>query len=350
MSPAVHFLTPEAAIAAPAVLVPAVAVLLGSRRRRSLLALLGLAPAPLARRVGVALAVAAACALLVAAAAQPVLVRSQTRDVRTDAELYVVLDTSRSMDASASPTAPTREERAKRFAVAFRSALPEIPAGAASFTDRVLPHLVPTSDVATFDSTIAQAIGVDRPPPSEPLALATSYNVLTQLAGMGGFTPHASHRLLVLLTDGESQPYTPAEVAQSLRPGRTRLLVVRFWRREERVFVRGVSTGYVPTPSSTTPLAALGRLSVGGRVFGERDAPAAARAARSFFGSGPARSLTGRRRSLPLAPWLTLAALLPLGLVLGRHGGGVPPSRRSAPARALPHAAAAPPALEHARL
>ncbi|MFL5929418.1 MAG: vWA domain-containing protein [Gaiellaceae bacterium] len=342
MSSALHFLTPEAVYAAPVVLVPAAAVLLSSRRRRKLLALLGLAPAPLVRRAGTALAAAAACALLVAAAAQPVLARSPVRNVRTDSELYVVLDTSRSMAASATPTAPTREARAKRFAIELRSALPEIPAGAASFTDQVLPHLVPTSDAAAFDSTIAQAIGVNRPPPSEPVPLATSYTVLSQLPGSGGFAPHTARRLLVLLTDGESQPYTAAEVAQSLRSARTGLLVVRFWRRNERVFVRGVSAGYVPTPSSTAPLAALGRLSAGGRVYGEHDAPAAARAARSFFGSGPSRGVAGRRESLPLAPWLTLAALLPLGLVLGRHGGGPRAPRTAASARALLHRAAAP--------
>ena len=322
MSPALRFLTPEAAVAAPVVLVPALAALLGSRRRRRLLALLGLEPAPLARRVATALAAAAACALLVAAAAQPVLVRSQTRDVRTDSELYVVLDVSRSMAASTSPASATREERAKRFAVAFRSALPQIPAGVASFTDRVLPHLVPSPDVASFDATIAQAIGIDRPPPSEPVRLATSYTALSELVRTGGFAPRVTHRLLVLLTDGESQPYSPARVVHSLESARTGLIVVRFWRSDERVFVHGISAGYVPARASSGPFGSLGRLSAGGRVFGERQAPAAARVARSFFGSGPTRRLGGRRQSQPLAPWLTLAALLPLGLLLGRRGGG----------------------------
>lgn len=321
MTTTLHFLTPEAAVAAPVVLAPAIAAL-HSRRRRRLLDLLGLAPAPFVQRAGIALAAAAACALLVAAAAQPVLVRSQSRHVRTDAELYVVLDTSRSMNASASPRSPRREERAKRFALAFRAALPEIPAGVASFTNRVLPHLVPTPDAATFDSTIAQAIGVDRPPTSHPIALATTYNVLSQLVGAGGFAPRTRHRLLVLLTDGESQTYSPAHVAQTLQSARTGLIVVRFWQAGERVFVHGVSAGYLPTSSSSGPLADLGRRSVGGRVFGEHDASAAARAAQAFLGSGPTRALGARRRSVPLAPWLTLAALVPLGLVLGRHGGG----------------------------
>src|SRR5207253_351044 len=68
--------------------------------------------------------------------------------------------------------------------------------------------------------------------------------------------------------------------------------------------------------------------SVGARVFGERDVAAAANAARRFFGKGPTRSIGERRESVPLAPWLTLVALVPLGLVLGRRGGGSSPRRR----------------------
>jgi hypothetical protein len=328
-----QFLTPMAAIAAPAAVAPAAAVLLQSRRRRTMLATLGLAPLPLTRRLGLAAAAGAASALLILAAAQPVLARSQPRSVRTDAELYVVLDTSRSMTARASPGSPTRENRAKAFAIAFRSALPEIQSGVASFTDRLLPHLFPSADVATFDATIDQAVGIDRPPPSAALLpLATSFDMLSQLPAGGAFSRHARRRLLVVLSDGESQTYAPSQVAQALRTARTSLLLVRFWRPDERVFVHGAPAGYRPAPSSTQPLAALGARSVGARVFGERDVAAAAHAARGFFGSGPTRRIDRRRDSVPLAPWLTLAALLPLGLVLGRRGGGSPLRRATAAA------------------
>src|SRR5262249_6912201 len=131
------------------------------------------------------------------------------------------------------------------------------------------------------------------------------------------------------LTDGESQTYSPVHVAQSLQSARTGLIVVRFWRASERVFVHGLSAGYLPTSSSIGPLADLGRLSAGSRVFGEHDASAAAGAARALSGSGPTRAPGARRRSVPLAPWLTLAALVPLGLVLGRRGGGMT-ARRTA--------------------
>jgi hypothetical protein len=336
LSATLEFLTPLAALAAPAALVPAAAVLLQSRRRAAMLAKLGLAPPPLARRLGVALAAAAASALLIVAAAQPVLHRFQPRSVRADAELYVVLDTSRSMSASASSSSPTREERAKRFAIALRAALPEIPSGVASFTDRLLPHLLPSSDVATFDATVREALGIDRPPPSAHLTLATSYDMLSQLPSGGAFSPHVRHRLLVLLSDGESQTYLPARVSQSLRDAHASLLLVRFWNSDERVFVRGAPAGYRPTPSSSLALADLGAHSVAARVFGGQDVAAAADAARGFFGSGPTRAIGVQHGSVPLAPWLTLVALVPLCLVLGRRGGGSSPRRRALrrPARA----------------
>src|SRR5262249_17490786 len=128
LSGTLHFLTPEAAVIAPAALVPAAAALLVSPRRRRSLGGAGLPPAPRAPGGGAASGAAAACALVIVAAAQPVLVRQTARDVRTDAELYVALDTSRSMGASASPGSASREDRAKRFAIALRSALPDIPA------------------------------------------------------------------------------------------------------------------------------------------------------------------------------------------------------------------------------
>lgn len=322
MSATLHFLTPAAALAAPAAVVPAAAALLQSRRRKRTLQTLGLAPPSFGRRLGVAAAAAAASSLLIVAAAQPVLRRSQPRNVRTDSELFVVLDTSRSMAARASPSSRTREQRAKAFAVAFRSTLPQIASGVASFTDRLLPHLLPSTDLTTFDATVDQAVGIDRPPPSEQLAVATTYDLLWQLPSAGVFSPHARHRLLVLLTDGESQTYAPAHVIEALRAAHAGLLLVRFWREDERVFVHGKPAGYLPSPSSSGPLAALGALSVGERVFGERDVAAAAAAARGFFGHGPTRRIDGRSRSMPLAPWVTLLALLPLGLVLGRRGGG----------------------------
>jgi len=328
LSAALELLTPSAAFAAPIALAPAAAVVVQARRHRGMLATLGLAPPPRRRRLWVAAALGTSCLLLILAAAQPVLKQSPERRVRRDAEVYVVLDTSRSMAARSSRSSPTREQRAKRFAVAFRSRLPQIPSGLASFTDRLLPHLLPSSDLPTFDDTVRQAVGIGRPPPGAGLSVATSYAILSELPAGNAFSPNARRRLIVLLTDGESRTYSPTGVTRALRAQHAALLLVRFWGGDERVFVHDAPVAYVPALSSTAPLAALGAESVGGRVFGAADAAAAASAARRFFGSGPTRRVVGVTATRPLAPWITLVALLPLGLLLARRGGGIGSRRR----------------------
>jgi hypothetical protein len=328
MTAALHLLTPAAALLALCVVVPLALLLVTERRNRRLCALLGLPTRSVLARLELPAAVLAISGLLGVAAAQPVLRTEHTRFARRDAQAFVVVDTSRSMAAQASPASPARFQRAVRFAERFRAALPEIPAGVASFTDRVVTHLLATSNIAAFDATLQQAIGIDRPPPAEHEKVATSFSVLPQLPQAGSFSPRARRRLLVLLTDGESQRYTPAVVAQSLRLAHAGLEVVRFWGPRERVFVHGVAERYRPDPASTPAFAALGHRSVGGRVFGPRDVAAAAAAARTFFGTGPTGTVSVRRRTVVLTSWVALAALLPGGLALIRSGGGR--TRRSA--------------------
>ncbi len=337
MTTHVELLAPGALLAAPLALVPAAAVLLRARRHRETSRMLGLAEPPLLPALVVAAGAALAVLLLFVAAAQPALARSRPLDVRTDAELYVVLDTSRSMAAQRSPSAPTRLARAKRFAVALRADVPQIPTGVASFTDRVLPHVLPTSDESAFDTTLADAIGVDRPPPLIPdVERATWYALLSQLPAGHAFSPNAHRRLIVLLTDGESRGYRPSAITEALARRQTRLLLVRFWSPAERVFLHGRDVGYRPTPDSTEPLDRLGALSVGGRVFGAADVLATAAAARRFFGSGPTVTVFMAKGTTPLAPWVALAALAPLLLVTLRRGGGARRTARSGEKRLQP--------------
>jgi hypothetical protein len=329
-----ELLAPWAAVAAPVVLVPAAAVVMQGRRARRVLRALGLRGRGAGSRVTTAALIGAGVALLVVAAAQPALVHSRPDEVRTDAELYVVLDTSGSMAARAAPSAPTRFARAQAFAVAFRRALPTIPSGVASFTDRALPHLLPSSDVSTFDATVHEAVGIDRPPPRRAYRVATSYSALADLLRGGSFSQHAHDRLLVLVTDGESAPYDPGSVIARLGRANVSLLVVRVWDARERIFDHGMDAGYRPDPGSTRALEQLGALTVGGRVFGIRDPNAAAAAASAYFGSGPTARGSGGRDAEPLTAWFVLAALAPLALVVTRTGGANRPLRRPAWRRA----------------
>ena len=61
--------------------------------------------------------------------------------------------------------APTRLDRAKREAESLRAELRDIPAGAATLTDRVLPNLLPVPDRAAFDATLQDAVAIEEPPP-----------------------------------------------------------------------------------------------------------------------------------------------------------------------------------------
>jgi hypothetical protein len=156
--------------------------------------------------------------LLGLAASQPSLERTANRHFRTDAQALFVFDVSGSMAASRSPQAPSRLQQAQSAAIRLRSGIPDVPSGIATLTTEMLPQLLPTSDVATFDSTVERVIGIEQPPP--PIlgygTLGTSFAPLSYVRGEGYFAPSAKHRLLVLLTDGESAPYDPAATAAAL--------------------------------------------------------------------------------------------------------------------------------------
>ena len=109
--------------------------------------------------MGPARACLAAVPVLVGvAAAQPVVTSARTVPQRSDAEVFIVLDTSRSMLASSSSGEPSRFERAREDALALQAELPGVPIGIASLTDRVLPHLFPTVDQRVFRETMREAV------------------------------------------------------------------------------------------------------------------------------------------------------------------------------------------------
>ena len=115
-----------------------------------------------------------ASALIGLAAAQPVLAQTKTLRVRTDAEVWFVLDVSRSMLAQADTGSPTRLARAKAAASTFRASLSGTPVGIASMTTRVLPHLFPGSNEDVFQTTLDRSLGIERPPPTRESRAPTS--------------------------------------------------------------------------------------------------------------------------------------------------------------------------------
>jgi hypothetical protein len=316
----ISFLTPLGGLLAVTALVPLGVHLARQRRVRRIRAALGLAGSPLASRLPLALALAAVPALAGLAAAQPVVETPESVQERTDAEAFVLMDISRSMLASGRPASATRFERAREVAMQLAGALPAVPVGVASFTDRSLPHLFPTTDRRVLETTLADAIDVERPPAGLFFTEhATTFDVLAAFPQYDYFSPSARKRLLVVLTDGEGRELQ-ADLAGPFRETpRIETIFVRFWSEDERIYETGVpEEGYEPDPASGGQLAHVASL-VGGRVFDEASAAEAIGAARTLLGTGPTRErvLEGGRRAL--MPWITLAAALPLGLVLLRR-------------------------------
>ena len=127
--------------------------------------------------------------------------------------------------------------------------------------------------------------------------------------------------MLVVFTDGETRPLEhPDEFADAFRKEpRVQTVFVRLWGADERIYETGVAeVGYRPDPASEADLAQVASLA-GGRVVSEEDAGTLGRVVSDLLGTGPTidREHEGRRRAL--MPWITLAALLPLGFVLLRR-------------------------------
>jgi hypothetical protein len=312
----ISFLTPVAALVALLGILPLAAFLGRERRGRRVRQTLRLAePARGSGRLLLA-ALVAVPLLAGVAAAQPVIDRSETLQERADAEVFFVLDTSRSMLAAEGPDEPTRFQRARASALELRTRLAEVPAGLAQMTDWTLPHLFPTVGASSFRATLSRSIDVGSAGSSGSDILSTDLNALDVFARQDLFSPEARKRLLVVLTDGESKRVEPG-LAVLDREG-IRALFVHVWGAEESIFLpSGAEPQYRPDPTSELTLAQAATL-VDGAVFDENDLSAAAARARRDLGDGPTRPRK-QRDLIALMPYVTLLAVVPLALVLRRR-------------------------------
>jgi uncharacterized protein (DUF58 family) len=322
-----ELLTPGGALIALAVLVPLAALVSLARRASRVRRGLGLPELPMRLRllpIGAVLAVAGFLAL---AATQPLVGRTSARHVRSDAEVLLVVDVSRSMLARDGLEAPSRLERAKSAGVRLRASLPSIPVGIASMTNRVLPHLFPSAGEDVFEATLERAIGIERPPPGSSFLapnqpVATNATSLASLADVGTqrfYSPAATHRLLVVLTDGESTQVSEAAVGRSLRRAGIETVFVQFWDADEQVFTKGApEVQYKPDPAARSILDRLAT-ATRGSVYDEESLEPAIGKARDLLGSGPIVAQPHRPDQVALAPYLAAAVFLPLTLLLWRR-------------------------------
>jgi hypothetical protein len=316
-----QFLTPTAALVALAAVVPLVVLALADRRSGRTRRLLGLPPTGLGARLIVPVAVCAVCGLVAFAAAQPVVRTERPRLTRRDAQAFVALDISRSMLASTSLRAPSRLERAKAVADKLRAGLSDVPIGVATFTDRPLPLLFPTTSAGAFTATVAKAVAIEQPPPRAEAQTVTTFDALGPLPGSGYFTPSIRHRVLFVVSDAESEGFDVDGVRQSFgtRP-RINVVLVRVGSPKEHVY----GPDGLPEPAYAPPAATDRSLkqflsATHGKAFGENDVAGAVRAARASLGTGPRERLGTVSGRKDLAPYFVLAAIVPLGVVLRRR-------------------------------
>lgn len=316
------FLTPAGGIAALALAIPLAAVVLVAQREERGRRLLGLAAPPPTRQLTRVLALVAIPALLGIAATQPALRSTTKQRVRTDAQVYFILDTSRSMLARKAPGDPTRLARARADAIRMRDALPEIPAGIATLTDRLLPDLLPNPDPSVFAQTIDQAVQIEEPPPASSNIKATTFTVPLEYLASQNFFPATIHnRLAVILTDGESNPVDDGAVARALATGSgIKVIFIHVWKPGELVYDgNSPEQGYHEDPNSGQILRTLAAAIENGKSFDEDSIGSAIRAMKADVGtSGPTVLQGSVERTRTLAPYVALVALLPLLLIVLR--------------------------------
>jgi hypothetical protein len=319
------FAHPAAALLALVGLVPLAVSLLRARAAERARAGLGLPRSPLRARLVRPLALACGFALLGLAAAQPSIRHQQERMARTDAQLWVLLDNSRSMLAASTHGQP-RYRRAAAFARRLHAALPELAVGIGSVSNRVLPYLFPTVDNRAFEAVLDRSYGVQRPPPAlDTDRWVTTFEKLSEVAARRFFAPAVRKRLLVILSDAETRPFDAASVLRTLRGSHVTPIVVRFWRPNEQI------AGDSYRATQPRELAAL-RAS-GWPAYPETDFDVVVKQARRTLGSGPVATVGYQRHDTSIAPIVALTALAPFLLVLA-PAGRLPWPRRRASRRA----------------
>ena len=314
------FLTPSAALIGLAVVLPVLALALAQSRARLARAALRL-PVPSASRWPIVAALTGLSILLAFGAAQPVLERDRTHVVRSGAEGFFVFDTTRSMAASGSASGATRFERSVSLAMRLRSSVPELPVGVATLTDRVLPHLFPTSRADSFQRVIDRAVGIERPGSVQRgNAVGTNLAALVVVPRTAFFSPEARRRVLVVFTDAETRPYDPTELRLEYRKRPISVALVRVGNDDERVFGEGGAPDpdYRPQPGVAGELATFAA-ATGARTFDEDDAGRLTEFVRRSMGTGGPRLTAKEADPTPLAAWAFGAAFLPLAFLLWRR-------------------------------
>lgn len=312
------FLTPLGSLLALLAIPPLAGLALVYRRARRAREVLELPEPERKAWVLPAAALLTLTGLLALTAAQPVVSDASLNSTRDDVEAIFLVDNSLSMSAVTRPGEASRFDRAREAAQRIRLAIPEVPAGVASLTDRALPHLFPTTDLDAFRSVLARSVQINRPPPIEFNLRATSYEPIGDLLSRNYFSAGLDTRVVVVLSDGESRSSSAASLAAALSVGPpTRVMFVRFWEQDESIFLPdgSVDAEYRPDPTSESQLRAFAS-GLAAPVFDEGEEAEQVDAIKAAVGEGPTFPRRQRGEPFVLAPYLAGIALLPLFFLL----------------------------------
>jgi hypothetical protein len=302
------FLTPRAALVGLAFLAPLGMVALRRRPERRVRAVLGLAPPARAARAARPFGLLALAALVAASAAHPALRTTSSTPVRSDAELILTFDVSRSMLATSAPGKVVRLERERALGRAVQAGLPGLPTGVATLTNRMMPLVFPTADARTVRAVIDHSLRIMQPRPVVyTTARESSLATLSLAADRTYFDPGARKRLLVVFGDLDSDYFSLTGTLRLLRRHRIEPFLVRVARPGERVFTAS-GRPYAYVPASTVTVAALRR--AGWHAYEESEGRRLVSELRAALGSGPVRASDVVESQRDLAPLLALAALV----------------------------------------
>lgn len=301
------FLTPQAALVGIVFAAPLVMLAIRERAYSRVRATLGLRRPPVARVLIRSVGIVALAALVAATAAQPAVRATDPTRVRSDAEMFLTFDVSRSMLATGAPGGVVRLERARALGRDVHSALRDLPTGVATLTNRLMPLLFPTGDARGVTAVIDHSLQIMQPRPERlTAARASSLAALSLAADRSYFNPSARKRVLVVFSDLDTDYFSLEGTLRLLRKHRIEPFVVRVAAPGERVFGSdGRPFAYVS--ESTVTVDGLRRARW--HAYEENEAGRLVTEIRSYLGRG-ATSETGLvEAQRNLAPLLALAAL-----------------------------------------
>ena len=230
-------LTPWAAPVGLAFIVPIVGLAIRERTHSGARSTLGLErPGPvrvLARPLGLV----ALAALVAVTAAQPAIRETDSTQVRSDAELFLTFDVSRSMLATGVPDGVARLQRARILGRDVHAALRDVPTGVATLTNRMMPLLFPTGDARGVTAVLDHSLRIMQPPPARlSAARASSLAALGLAADRSYYNPSARKRVLVVFSDLDSDFFSLDGTLRLLRQHRIEPFLVRVAPPGERIF------------------------------------------------------------------------------------------------------------------